>query len=238
MRREEFFKELSFLLQDISEEEREEAIQYYSDYFHEAGEEQEETIIEQLGNPAKVAAEVKMGLLGQNEDAVEYRETGYTDTRFEYRDELTPHGEKNHHEKKVFDADVKEKKPGMNKTVKIVLLIILIVAALPIIGPVVFGILALVLGIAVAILAVGASLVVAAIAIGIVGIIVAIAGFIKIFTSAAVGLLVTGVGIILAVLGIVSTVLLIKVCTIVFPAVIRGIAALGRKVFRKEKAVA
>ena len=238
MRRKEFLTELNLLLQDISEEEREAAMQYYSDYFHEAGEEQEESVIKQLGSPAKVAAEVKMGLQGQNEDAAEYRETGYADTRFEYREELTPNGSKEHYGKKVFDADVKETKTGMNKTVKTILLVLLILAALPIIGPVVFGGVALLFGITAAVLAVGASLVISAIIIGIVGIIVAAAGIVKIFTSTAVGFLVTGVGIILTVLGVVSTVLLIKVCAIVFPAIVRGIAALGRKVFRKEKAVA
>ena len=42
MNREEYLKRLSFLLKDLPEEEIEDAIAYYEDYFEEAGEEKEE----------------------------------------------------------------------------------------------------------------------------------------------------------------------------------------------------
>ena len=42
MSREEFMDRLVYLLSDITEEEREDAILYYEDYFDEAGAEQEE----------------------------------------------------------------------------------------------------------------------------------------------------------------------------------------------------
>ena len=41
MNRKEFLDELAFLLQDIEDVERDEAIQYYQDYFDEAGIENE-----------------------------------------------------------------------------------------------------------------------------------------------------------------------------------------------------
>lgn len=55
MNRQEFMKRLEELLQDISENEREEALQYYNDYFDDAGAENEAQIIEELGNPEQVA---------------------------------------------------------------------------------------------------------------------------------------------------------------------------------------
>ena len=51
--------ELAALLQDVPVEERREAMQYYNDYFDDAGEENEEQVISELGNPAKVAATIK-----------------------------------------------------------------------------------------------------------------------------------------------------------------------------------
>ena len=45
MNRQEFMKRLEELLQDISENEREEALQYYNDYFDDAGAENEAQII-------------------------------------------------------------------------------------------------------------------------------------------------------------------------------------------------
>ena len=86
MNRIQFMTELAALLQDISVEERVEAMKYYNDYFDEAGEENEEEIVRELGSPAKVAAEVKAGLGEASSDAGEFRETGYTDTRFEQKE--------------------------------------------------------------------------------------------------------------------------------------------------------
>ena len=57
-----FMTELAALLQDISAEERVEAMRYYNNYFDDAGEENEQKVIEELGSPKKVAAEVKAGL--------------------------------------------------------------------------------------------------------------------------------------------------------------------------------
>lgn len=51
MNREEYLKRLSFLLKDLPEEEIEDAIAYYEDYFEEAGEEKEEQVIKKLGSP-------------------------------------------------------------------------------------------------------------------------------------------------------------------------------------------
>ena len=55
MNRKEFLDELAFLLQDIEDVERDEAIQYYQDYFDEAGIENEQQVINELGTPEKVA---------------------------------------------------------------------------------------------------------------------------------------------------------------------------------------
>ncbi|HKM04016.1 MAG TPA: DUF1700 domain-containing protein [Lachnospiraceae bacterium] len=59
MNRVEFMKQLEALLFDISSSEKEEAIQYYSDYFDDAGVENEAYVINELGSPEKVAATIK-----------------------------------------------------------------------------------------------------------------------------------------------------------------------------------
>ena len=82
MNRIEFMTELASLLQDISVEERTSAMQYYNDYFDDAGEENEQKIIEELGSPVRIAAELKEGLKGKSGASGEFRETGYTDPRF------------------------------------------------------------------------------------------------------------------------------------------------------------
>lgn len=64
MNRVDFMNQLEGLLQSISSTEREEAIQYYNDYFDDAGEENEQDVIEALGNPARVAENIKRDLAG------------------------------------------------------------------------------------------------------------------------------------------------------------------------------
>lgn len=62
MNRLEFMKQLARLLDDLPREEKIEILKYYNGYFDDAGAENEEEIIAQLGSPEKVAAEVKAGM--------------------------------------------------------------------------------------------------------------------------------------------------------------------------------
>lgn len=60
----EFMRQLERLLQNISEQERQEALHYYADYFDDAGPENEQAVIEALGNPARVAENIRRDLYG------------------------------------------------------------------------------------------------------------------------------------------------------------------------------
>ena len=51
MSRKEFMERLEKLLWNISDSEREEALQYYNDYFDDAGEENEAEVTEDQGGP-------------------------------------------------------------------------------------------------------------------------------------------------------------------------------------------
>ena len=59
MSRWEFMRQLEELLSDISPSEREEALQYYNDYFNDAGKENEQEVMQALGSPEQVAKTVK-----------------------------------------------------------------------------------------------------------------------------------------------------------------------------------
>ena len=72
MRRTEFLAELERLLADLPEEERQAAIQYYEDYLQDAGEENEQEVIRELGGPEKVAATIRADYYGN-----EFREEDY-----------------------------------------------------------------------------------------------------------------------------------------------------------------
>ena len=77
MNRAEFMKRLSELLYDVSPSEREEAIQYYNDYFDDAGAENERSVIVSLGTPEQVARTIKAGLFDGG-NAGEFTEKGFS----------------------------------------------------------------------------------------------------------------------------------------------------------------
>lgn len=81
MDRAQFMQQLERLLSDISEAERQEALDYYESYFDDAGEAQEAEVIQELGSPGKVAAIIKADLKESNDRYAEYTELGYEDSR-------------------------------------------------------------------------------------------------------------------------------------------------------------
>jgi len=54
-----FMAELEAQLSRIDAQERADALAFYNEYFEEAGAENEQAVIEELGNPAKVAAQIR-----------------------------------------------------------------------------------------------------------------------------------------------------------------------------------
>lgn len=77
MNRTEYMCKLASLLQDVPEEERVAAMQYYNGYFDDAGEENEQQVMKELGDPEQVAAEIRAGLRRHPEDA---RDEGFRQT--------------------------------------------------------------------------------------------------------------------------------------------------------------
>lgn len=77
MNRADFIKNLAELLADMPPAEREEAIQYYNDYFDDAGVENEQGVIASLGTPEQLAETIKAGLFDGG-NAGEFTEKGFS----------------------------------------------------------------------------------------------------------------------------------------------------------------
>lgn len=58
MSKKEFMEELAVLLKELPVEEREEAIYYYESYFEEAGADQEQVVLEELGSAERIASQI------------------------------------------------------------------------------------------------------------------------------------------------------------------------------------
>ena len=87
MDRAEFMRRLTALLSDVAPTEREEAIQYYNDYFDDAGEGNEQGVIASLGSPEELAKSIKAGLLDGG-SAGEFTESGFRGYEEQRRNEV------------------------------------------------------------------------------------------------------------------------------------------------------
>ena len=232
MNRWEFMSELAKLLTGIPGEEREEALHYYENYFIDAGVENEAAIIEELGSPIKVAKMIRENLDNPDFSAVEFSEQGYSDPRF--KEEYLPAGsgeieivksQANH----FAGSDI-----WRNKYVKIALLIVVAIVAIRLIFPIFTGIFGGLFGIIIAIITVFASLVLVGISIIIAGIGLLVGGVSMLSTALPLGLVLMGAGLLVVVLGLIITAGTVKLCVLVYPAMLRGIVALWRRIFGRR----
>lgn len=76
MSKKEFMEELELLLGELPGEEREEAIQYYESYFEEAGADQEQIVLDELGSAGRIAAQIIRDYRAENGGGM-YTEKGY-----------------------------------------------------------------------------------------------------------------------------------------------------------------
>ncbi len=229
MNRVEFLAELEQRLSGIPEEERQAAIQYYADYLTDAGEENEDEAIRELGSPEKVAESIK----------ADYYGTEFDESRFDHKDYMEKYG---HRSSQRADSENsaggaagstdygsgsgQKSAPWTSNGLKIVLIILIAI----VIWPVTLGVAGGVLGVAAAVFFFFAGLVIAAIAVMISGVVVAVTGLVLLAIPPA-GMIVTGIGILLFVLGLMATVGTVKLCIIVYPAMIRGFVNLCRRPF-------
>lgn len=212
MNKEEFLRQLEQLLSDIPEMERREAMDYYENYFEDAGPENEMKIIEELGSPQKVAESMKRDLFGDNYQAYERM------NQQRQQEEL-------------------KKQQKENRTLRNILIIILLVFT----SPIWIGILAGLFGIAVGILATLFALAVTAVALEgsclLVGVVLSILGIFKMVTGfPAVGLIVLALGMAMLAVGILGLIIVVWVIGRGLPWTVRGFVRLCKKPFQKRGA--
>lgn len=133
MNRAEYMAQLSYLLQDMAESEKQDVLQYYEDYFDEGGAEQEEWIIRTLGTPERLAAMIKDGI-GNGSGSVygEYTESGYRDDRFREDGKVPQHYYKDPYDPDKSETMLEDKQRNRrNKVLLLIIAVVFIVGVLP-----------------------------------------------------------------------------------------------------------
>lgn len=221
MNREEFMRQLDILLISLPKEEREAALQYYNDYFDDAGAEKEEAIIAELGSPEEIAAVIRAGYAG---DKAEYSERGYQDTRFER-----------------MDVPIRREDVRGNKWSRILLwLLVIVFIGIPIILPLALAGIAVAASFVIATVALAAGIFITMVALAVTGVVLTVVGISQIFHMVTVGLMLMGSGLILTVIGMVGTVVMAKLAIAAIPAMVRFFVRICQKMLERfrEKVVA
>lgn len=224
MNRIEFMTELAALLQDVPVEERKEAMQYYNDYFDDAGEE-EKDVVKELGSPAKVAENIKKDLGIQTEIS----SGGAQNTGANYTGAQDARAQ-NNGTQNVGTQNIGTQEQS-NHIWKIVLIVLVVIFGLPLLLGIGGGVLGLLAGIIATVFAV----ILTAVLVVITGVLAIVAGVTFLITEPAVGLALIGGGLIAGVCGVIASVLLVKLCMIAFPAAGRWITKMWNKVKNRKK---
>ncbi len=239
MNRQEFLERLRILLGDLSEEEREEAVQYYEDYFADAGPEMEEQIIKELGSPEKVALMIREGLRG--EDAGDaYAENGFFQSRYDDRevpaDYTTSSGYTGKEESyRGYGDRQPERRPWTSRTLKVILIILIICVGFPVVIPIVGGAVAGLFGLIAGAFGIFFAFVIFSFCIAVCGVAMAVAGVTVMFSSISAGFLVCGIGLLLLSAGILLTVFSVRLCCVMVPSIFRVLTGVTRRLFYRGK---
>lgn len=229
MTKQEFLEELNRQLQDISRQEREEAVLYYEEYFDEAQVTDTENVLDKIDTPETIAKSIRSGL--QNNGRMgEFTERGYEEGDIK-REELMRNGEiskkgkgdRKTEEDRFKKKGVKDEKIPLD-TSKIILIVIIAIFAFPIWGGLaggffglLIGLVAVVLGLVVAAGAITISLLMA-------GIVVVAVGIFKMCTLPDFGaVFAIGVGFLLFGIGMLFLMLMVWIWSGLIPAMVNGI---------------
>ncbi len=233
MNKSEFLSKLERLLWNIPKEEREEAIQYYEDYFNDAGVENEAAVIAELESPEKVAKSIRDGFLSGNGDSMEYTERGVRDGK--NQNKKLPQTERNTAGNNSYTygtatagaSQAKEKKSL--ETWQIVLIVVAAILLSPVWLTILSGVAGAILGLIGTIFGILVALIVCIPAFAVAGIACVAVGISQIVVSPALGSIVIGVGLLF--LGGMFICLLLTVLLIgkAIPAMVKGIKHLCTK---------
>ena len=248
MNREEFINELEYLLQDIPEEEKTDALDYYRDYLEEAGDRADEAI-QEFGSPERIAAIIRSDINGHLENGGEFTERGYEDERF--RDpnyqvakrydlpevsEPAGFGEKSGKPEERWREDGRRKNAASNTVVKVILWIILICVTSPLWLGIGGGLLGLIAGIGGGLLGILVAAAVITVVFFVVGIVVIVAGMVHIAASPLGGLLAAGVGLLMIGIALLCLLASVQFYGRFIPWAFRGIInSISRFAHRKEE---
>lgn len=250
MKREEFLNQLEYLLQDVAEEEKRDAIDYYRDYLDEAGPDNEEAVLAGFESPERIAAFIRTDLLGGMEKGGEFTEHGYEDKRFQTSSlpvvrkntedqEQRSYGDRGYTESSYEKGSYAQNagREGSRKTennwLKYILIAFAVLIASPIIFAVAMGLFGGVMGIGGVLLSLLLVVAILTIVGFVCGIGLVVLGITQLILEPWCGVLVIGIGLIFIGAGCLFLILAVLFYGKFLPWAIRGVIEIVRRIFGK-----
>lgn len=248
MTRVEFLKQLEYLLQDLDEKDREDALNYYKDYMDEAGLSDHDIVDGVLDMPERIAMSLRASLNTQTDENVEYSEQGYININVEPEDRVPDvYGGSRHQnsnddwdyswqssssEQSEYHQEVPEVK---NRNLgKWILIGILCILGFPLILGVGGGVIGIVFGIFGGIIGLVFGLVGGALGFLIGGVVTFGVGIGRLFVSTPQGLMVMGIALLMIAVGILLAMFTVVLCSRFIPWLIRSIVGLFRGILNRK----
>lgn len=218
MSRKEFMQRLEALLSDLSENEREEALQYYNGYLDDAGSENEAEVLQELGTPEALAASIRQGLKEDGSGNGYFSENGF------YEKE----------KKETLNERYRGGKKSKTSGGTIALVVILCIFAAPVVIPVAISLLAVVFALTLtAVILLGVMFLVGIVCVA-AGVCALIGSVLDAVTFPAGAVLGIGMSLVTIGLGVLCALLfgwlLVKVC----PRVFRGAVNMCSRLFHRK----
>ncbi len=210
MNRNEFLRQLEQLLCDIPENERREAMEYYRNYFEDAGPEKEAQIIEELGSPQEVAASIKRNLFGE-----EYQDYDFV---------------KEEKQQNAYGS-------SQNKTTRNVMIAVLVVLTFPLWIGLVAGIFGILIGGIAAVFSVVVAAIAIVTAFLIMGFVLCGIGMANVFTGLpAAGLILISIGMFMLAFAVLGVIVIVWTVGRILPWTLRAVVRLCKRPFQKRGA--
>lgn len=263
MDRAEFMSRLTALLGDVPPAEREEAIQYYNDYFDDAGEDNEQGVIASLGSPEELARSIKAGLF-DGDSAGEFTESGFRGYEERRKNEVAKRpeegaGGQDGRAQNQFNGSYggqngqtgtygrsnnqwngSGQQAGNNPPPKkpmsggmIALIVILAVITSPVWIGFLGGLFGGCIGLITGLFGIFIVFLIVGVVLAVVGIALIVTGIAAMFAAPLGGMCMIGAGLIMIAIGLVFVWLMVLVVGTVLPALIRGIVNLCQKIFHR-----
>lgn len=239
MSRWEFMRRLEELLYDIAPGEREEALQYYNDYFNDAGKENEQEVMDALGSPEQVAQIVKDGL-GESGEQGAFTEKGFSSGQSSVQNELakrTVETEYHSTEDSYTSGEAKPKEKEGMPGWALALIIIGCILFSPVILAVLTSVIAALFSLVCAVIGLIVGFGIASLVLFVVAVILVIFGFSCIIPQPIGGIGLLGAAFICAALGILFMLLTAFIAGKCVPGIIQGLAYIFKKLFGKKGGV-